>query len=45
MKNFLSTVLITALTLGSASVFAHCGDADKHAGKTKEEQKEKDKDA
>ena len=47
MKNIFYVLLVSLFTLGSSSIHAHCGDAEKHAAdKTKEEEKkEKDKDA
>ena len=49
MKNIFYVLLVSLVsffTIGSSSVYAHCGDAEKHAAdKTKEEKKEKDKDA
>ena len=46
MKNIFYALLVSLFTIGSTSIHAHCGDAEKHAAdKTKEEKKEKDKDA
>ena len=45
MKKILSVLLVSMFTFGSSAVFSHCGNADMHADKTKEEKKDEDKDA